>query len=194
VQKIRLDEVKNLYEYEKVREAFRREVIALKARRRIPVGDRLSFVFENRQTVLFQIQEMVRAERIVADERVQDEIDVYNELIPGPGELSATLFIEIEDRDRIKPELDRFMGIDSGRHAWLQIGREFAIAGEFEAGHSKEDKLAAVHFVRFTLPEPARRAFAREPVALVVEHPNYRARTALAPEVRAALLEDLQAA
>jgi hypothetical protein len=193
MQRIRLDEVKNLYEYEKVREAFRREVIALKTRRRIAVGDRLSFVFENRQTVLFQIQEMIRAERIVADARIQDEIDVYNDLIPGPGELSATLFIEIEDKDRIKPELDRFMGIDEGRHVWLQVGREFAIAGEFEAGHSSEDKLAAVHFVRFPLPEPARRAFAREPVALVVEHPGYRARTELSAEARAALLEDLQA-
>jgi hypothetical protein len=193
MQRIRLDEVKNLYEYEKVREGFRREVIALKARRRIPVGDRLSFVFENRETVLFQIQEMIRAERIVADARIQDELDVYNDLIPGPGELSATLFIEIEDKERIKPELDRFMGIDEGRHVWLQVGREFAIAGEFEAGHSKEDKLAAVHFVRFALPEPARRAFAREPVALVVEHSGYRARTELSAEARAALLEDLQA-
>jgi hypothetical protein len=193
MQRIRLDEVKNLFEYEKVRDAFRREVIALKTRRRIPVGDRLSFVFENRQTVLFQIQEMIRAERIVADARIQEEIDVYNDLIPGPGELSATLFIEIEDKDRIKPELDRFMGIDEGQHVWLQVGREFAIPGEFEAGHSKEDKLAAVHFVRFALPEPARRAFAREPVALVVEHPGYRARTELSDEARAALLEDLEA-
>jgi hypothetical protein len=193
MQRIRLDEVKNLYEYEKVREAVRREVIALKALRRIPVGDRLSFVFENRQTVLFQIQEMIRAERIVADARIQDEIDVYNDLIPGPGELSATLFIEIEDKERIKPELDRFMRIDEGRHVWLQVGREFAIAGEFEAGHSKEDKLAAVHFVRFAFPEPARRAFAREPVAQVVEHPGYRARTELSEEARSALLEDLQA-
>src|SRR5262245_46695482 len=88
VKKIRFDEVKNLYEYEKVRDAIRREVIALKARRRVAVGDRLSLLFENRKTVLFQIQEMIRAERIVADDRVQDEIDVYNELIPGPGELS----------------------------------------------------------------------------------------------------------
>jgi hypothetical protein len=191
MQKIALGEIKNLYEYEKVRDAFRRDVIALKARRRIAVGDRLSFVFENRQTVLFQIQEMIRAERIVTDERIQDEVDVYNDLIPDPGQLSATLFIEIEDRDRIKPELDRFMGIDEGRHVWLQVGREFAIAGEFEAGHSKEDKLAAVHFVRFTLPEPARRAFAREPVALVVDHPGYRARTELSAEARTALLEDL---
>jgi hypothetical protein len=191
MQKIRLDDVKNLYEYEKVRDAFRRDVIALKARRRVAVGDRLSLLFENRRTVLFQIQEMVRAERIVADERVQEEIDVYNELIPAPGELAATLMIEIEDRDRIKPELDRFMGIDSGQRVWLQIGRDFAVPGQFEAGHSKDDKLAAVHFVRFALPPGARRAFAREPVAVVVDHPGYRARAELAEEVRAALLEDL---
>ena len=119
MKKIRFEEVKNLYEYEKVRNAFRREVIALKAHRRVPVGPRLSFLFENRRTVLFQIQEMIRAERIVADGRVQDEIDVYNELIPGPGEISATMMIEIEDRAAIKPELDRFMGIDTGERVWL---------------------------------------------------------------------------
>ena len=193
MKKIELDDVKNLHEYEKVRDAFRREIIALKTRRRVAVGDRLSFVFENRRTVLFQIQEMVRAERIVADHRVQDEIDVYNELIPDPGELSATMLIEIEDQSQIKPELDRFMGIDSGQHVWLQIGRDWAVPGQFEAGHSKEDKLAAVHFVRFALPAPARAAFAREPVAVVVEHPSYRARAELSSDVRAALLEDLQA-
>jgi len=192
VQEIRFDEVTNLYEYEKMREAFRRDIIALKVRRRVAVGDRLSFLFENRRTVLFQIQEMIRAERIVADERIQDEIDVYNELIPGPGELSATMMIEIEEKSRVKPELDRFMGIDSGRYVWLQIGREWAVPGQFEAGHSKEDKLAAVHFVRFVLPAGAREAFGREPVALVVDHPNYRARAELPGEVRAALLEDLR--
>ena len=192
MQEIRFDEVTNLYEYEKMREAFRRDIIALKVRRRVAVGDRLSFLFENRRTVLFQIQEMIRAERIVADERVQDEIDVYNELIPGPGELSATMMIEIEEKSRVKPELDRFMGIDSGRYVWLQVGRDRAIAGRFEAGHSKEDKLAAVHFVRFVLPAGAREAFGREPVALVVDHPNYRARAELPGEVRAALLEDLR--
>ncbi len=191
MEKIRFDEVKNLYEYEKVRDAFRREIIALKARRRVAVGDRLSFLFENRKTVLFQIQEMIRAERIVADDRVQDEIDVYNDLLPGPGELSATMMIEIEEKERIKPELDRFMGIDSGEHVWLEIGEDFVVPGRFEAGHSKEDKLAAVHFVGFALPEAARRAFARGPVALVAAHPNYRARAELSPETRQALLEDL---
>jgi hypothetical protein len=191
MDRIQLGDVKDLHEYEKARTAFRREVIALKRRRRVAVGDRLSFLFENRQTVLFQIQEMVRAERIVAEERVQDEIDVYNELIPGPGELSATMMIEIEDKSQIQPVLDGLMGIDSGEHVWLQIGREFAIPGRFEAGHSKEDKIAAVHFVRFALPPAARHAFGRDTVALVVEHPNYRARTELPAEARTALLEDL---
>jgi hypothetical protein len=191
VEKIRLVDVLNLYDYEKVRETVRRDVIAAKRRRRVPVGDRLSFLFENRQTVLFQIQEMVRAERIVKDDRVQDEIDVYNVLLPEPGELSATMMIEIEEKDQIQPVLDSLMGIDSGDHVWLQIGRDFAIPGRFEEGHSKEDKIAAVHFVRFALPTDARRAFGREPVALVVEHPRYRARTELSGETRAALREDL---
>jgi hypothetical protein len=191
VEKIRFDEVRNLYAYEKARDAFRRDVINLKAGRRVAVGDRLCFLFENRTTVLFQIQEMIRAERIVADDRIQDEIDVYNELIPGPGELSATMMIEIENRDAIKPELDRFMGIDAGGHVWLQIGRDHAIPGRFEEGHSREDRISAVHFVRFTLPDDARRAMAREPVALVVDHGEYRARTELRDETRRALLEDL---
>jgi Protein of unknown function (DUF3501) len=191
MKKIQLDEVKNLYEYEKARDAMRAAVIALKARRRVPVGDRLSFLFENRQTVLFQIQEMVRAERIVADAAVREEIEVYNALVPGPGELSATLMIEIENKDQIKPQLGRLMGIDAGEYVWLEIGREPVVHGKFEEGHSKEDKLAAVHFVRFALPAPARRAFAAGPVALVVEHPNYRARTELSKETRAALAEDL---
>jgi Protein of unknown function (DUF3501) len=194
VKKIDRAEVKKLHEYETVRDAVRRDVIALKARRRVAVGDRLSFLFENRQTVLFQIQEMIRAERIVAEDRVQDEVDVYNELVPGPGELSATMMIEIEDRARIKPELDRFLGIDAGERVWLQVGRDWALPGRFEAGHSKEDKLAAVHFVRFAVPEGARAAFAAGPVAIVVEHPGFRARAELAPETRAALLEDLAAA
>jgi hypothetical protein len=193
MEKIRFDEVKNLYEYEKVREAFRREIIALKLDRRIPVGDRLSFLFENRQTVLFQVQEMIRAERIVVDDRVQDEIDVYNELIPGPGELSATMMIEIEDRADIKPQFDRFMGIDAGEHVWLQVGWDHALARRFEQGHSREDKISAVHFVRFAVAPGAQRAFARGPVALVVEHGDYRARTGLSSATHRALLEDLGA-
>ena len=191
--KIELKDVLNFVDYETVRDEMRRRVITLKRGRRVPVGRYLSFVFENRDTVLFQIQEMCRVERISEAARIQDEIDVYNALLPRPSELSATLMIEIVDKDQIKPVLDRFMGVDTGQRVWIQVGKEFAIPGEFEAGHSDEEKgkLAAVHFVRFAFPAAAVRAFREAEVSLVVDHPGERARTRLSEETKAALLEDL---
>jgi hypothetical protein len=190
---IRLADVVNFFEYEKVREERRRRVIALKEKRRVTVGPHLSFAFENRETLLFQIQEMCRAERIIDDAKVQEEIDVYGALLPEPGELSATLFIEISDKDQIKPVLDRFMGIDTGRYVWLEMGRATMVPGEFEAGHSDEEKgkLAAVHFVRFAFSPEAVSAFRASDVYLVVDHPAVRARTRLSDETKAELLADL---
>jgi hypothetical protein len=190
---IRVGDVINFFEYEKVREDRRQRVIALKAKRRVAVGSHLSFVFENRTTVLFQIQEMCRAERIIDDARVQEEIDVYGALLPRPGELSATVFIEIADKDQIKPMLDRFMGIDTGRHVWIEIAGGPRVPGTFEAGHSDEEKgkLAAVHFVRFAFSDEAIRAFGSSAVDLVVDHPAARARTRLSDETKAELLTDL---
>jgi len=203
-EKIELKDVLNFFEYEKVRAEMRGRVIDLKRVRRVPVGEHLSFVFENRDTVLFQIQEMCRVERITDDARVQDEIDVYNALLPAPGELSATLFIEITDKDQIQAVLDRFIGIDArgidaggidvGPTVWIQVGRDFALPGEFEAGHSDEEKgkLSAVHFVRFAFPPDAIRAFASSPVHLVVDHPAVRARVELPAETKTQLLQDLR--
>jgi hypothetical protein len=101
--------------------------------------------------------------------------------------------IEIADKEQIKPLLDRFMGIDTGQCVWIQVGKDFAVAGEFEAGHSDEEKgkLAAVHFVRFPLPAAAVRAFADSPAFLVADHLAARARGELSAETRAALSEDL---
>jgi hypothetical protein len=191
---IAIGDVLNFFEYEKIRDDRRRRVMEQKCVRRVSVGRYLSFLFENRDTVLFQIQEMCRVERITDDARIQDEIDVYAALLPRRGELSATMMIEIADKDQTKPVLDRFLGIDAGAHVWLQIGRELAVAGEFEAGHSDEEKgkLAAVHFVRFRLSEEARRAFSEAPIFLVVDHPAERTRTPLGEETRAALLQDLR--
>jgi hypothetical protein len=192
--KLQLTDVLNVTEYEKVREERRRGIIALKAVRRVAVGRHLSFVFENRETVLFQVQEMCRVERLTEDARIQDELDVYNALLPEPGVLSATLFIEIQERRQIQPVLDRFLGIDMGSHVWIQVGRDWAVPGEFEPGRSDEErgKLSAVHFVRFAFPPGAVRAFATEPVWLVVDHPGERARVLLPEPTRAALLDDLR--
>lgn len=198
-EKIELKDILNFFEYEKVRADMRGRVIDLKRVRRVSVGEHLSFVFENRDTVLFQVQEMCRVERITDDARVQDELDVYNALLPGPGELSVSLFIEITDKDQIQAVLDRFLGIDAGGidvgpTVWIQVGKDFALPGEFEAGHSDEEKgkLSAVHFVRFAFPPDAVRAFADSPVHLVVDHAAVRARVELPAGTKTQLLQDLR--
>lgn len=185
-------EVLDLVAYEKVRVRTRERVIEIKRRRRVQVGRYLSFLFENRDTVLFQIQEMCRAERIVDDARIAEEVEVYNVLLPGPGELSATMMIEIEERDQIQPVLDRLLGIDTRDYVRMEVGGVTA-PGTFEAGHSDEErgKISAVHFVRFPLPAEARQAFRTAGVWLVVDHPNERARAQLSDETRAALADDL---
>ncbi len=185
-------EILNLVEYERVREARRRELIAIKRPRRVSVGRHLTFVFENRETVWFQIQEMVRAERIVDEAKIAEEVEVYNSLLPRPGELAATMLIEITDAAQVKPVLDKLLGIDTRDYVRLTVGPH-VIVGAFEGGHSDEErgKLSAVHFVRFALPPEARRIFQAAEVALVVEHPNERARTVLAEDTKQSLLKDL---
>ncbi len=185
-------EILNLVEYERVREARRGEIIELKKPRRVQVGRYLTFVFENRETVWLQIQEMVRAERIVDEAKIAEEVEVYNGLLPRPGELAATMLIEITEPSEIKPVLDRLLGIDTRDYVSLTVGPH-VVVGDFESGHSDEErgKLSAVHFVRFALPPEARRIFLEVPVALVVEHPNERARTVLSDETKRSLLQDL---
>lgn len=186
-------DILDLVAYEKVRDARQREIVALKKRRRVQVGRYLSFVFENRETVWFQIQEMVRAERIVDEAKIADEVDVYNALLPRPGELAATMMIEIGDTAQIKPVLDKLLGVDTRDYVRLEVGGH-AVVGVFESGHSDEElgKLSAVHFVRFPLGPEARRAFREAEVALVVEHPNERARTILSEETTRELARDLE--
>ncbi len=193
MRKVVLDEILGLERYEQAREGFRRRIIDLKKHRRVSVGDRVTLVFENHDTMLFQIQEMLRAERIVDLDKVRDELDVYNALIPDGSELSATLLIEITESERIRDDLVRLLGIDEAVR--LEVGDRFVIPGAFEPGHSKEDKLSAVQYVRFVFEEAARAAFvgSREPLRLVIDHPNYRHTATISDAVRASLAEDLAA-
>jgi hypothetical protein len=199
VEKVRLQEIRDIAAYERVREAMRREVIALKARRRVALGPRLSLLFENRQTVLFQIQEMTRTERIVEEARIREELHAYNALVPEAGQLSATLFIEIPDlhrlsQDEVRREVNRFQGLDRGA-VRLRLGEELSLPAVFEAGHSKEEKMAAVQYLRFVVPEEARRALRDPytPARLVVDHPRYQAEAEVGAELRQELLADLGA-
>src|SRR6185295_5204066 len=133
--KLTLADVKDLTAYEKERDVRRARVIALKQRRRLQVGENISLLFENRETVLHQVQEMVRTERIVRDDKIQDELDAYNPLLPGGGELSATLFIEIPEivamsDDDVRRAVNRFQGLEHGA-VRLRIGNE-TIPARFE--------------------------------------------------------------
>ncbi|MGE0276169.1 MAG: DUF3501 family protein [Nitrospiraceae bacterium] len=181
-----------LAEYEQQRDAFRRRIIDVKRRRRISIGPLVTMVFENRDTLQFQVQEMVRAERILDPVKVQDELDVYNALLPQSGELSATLLIEITETDRMQHWLDSFMGLDRGQTVALRAGTEQVFA-EFEGGHSHETKISAVHFVRFR-PSTGMIAAFNDPairVALSVRHGAYQEEVDVPWEMRQEWLTDL---
>ncbi|MCG3778572.1 MAG: hypothetical protein JW388_1293 [Nitrospira sp.] len=180
-------------EYERQREQFRAQVIALKQRRRISLGPLLTLVFENRETLRFQTQEMIRVEQILDARKVQEELDVYNALMPGFGELSATLLIEITEPARMKEWLDVFMGLDHGETVAICAGGEQAF-GLFEGGHSHETKISAVHFVRFapTAVMTAAIADLHAPVTLTVRHREYHAEASVSGSLREEWLKDLR--
>jgi len=180
-------------EYERQRETFRANIIALKQRRRISIGPWMTLVFENRRTLQFQVQEMVRVERIFDPAKVQDELDVYNAILPAPGELSATLLIEITDEANVKERLDEFMGLDHGEKVAIVADGEEAF-GEFEGGHSHETKISAVHFVRFRPTASMQAAFANltKPVTIRVSHGAYRAEVPVSGSMREEWLSDLK--
>ena len=180
-------------DYEEQRIKIRQEIIALKKRRRITVGNYITLVFENRETVMFQIQEMLRTERIFAPDKIQEECDVYNALLPGINELSATLYIEITDPDQIQELLDSFKGIDNPDTVAISLGTEELFAN-FEAGHSNEEKISAVHFVRFASTPKFKGLLAQTgtPAFLTIRHPNFQAEAPIPLEMREEWLQDLQ--
>jgi hypothetical protein len=180
-------------EYEEQREQFRSQIIVLKQRRRISLGPLITLVFENRETLRFQTQEMIRVEHIRDPKRVQEELDVYNALIPGSGELSATLLIEITEQERMKEWLDIFMGLDHGETIAICAGTEQAF-GLFEGGHSHETKISAVHFVRFNPSASMIAAFAdlHVPVMLTAHHHTYHVEVPVPGSMREEWLKDLR--
>ncbi len=183
-------EIRSLEDYEVGRAEFRRHIAAVKAPRRVAVGPWIGLTFENRDTVRYQIQEMLRTERIFEPHRIQEEIDIYNDLIPAAGELSATLFIEIADMEELRANLPKLIGVE---HAvWLDLGPR-QIHAEAEGGRSTEEKTSTVHYLRFPVGDaaPLLRAL-DQPARLRIDHPNYQAATDLSPATRQALADDLE--
>ena len=193
VPPLTLADVLDLRAYERVREDYRARIIARKVDRRIALGPVMTLVFECFDTVRFQVQEMARAEKIISDEALQVELDIYNRLLPGKGELSATLFIELTSDDALREWLPRLVGIE--RQLGVSIGGEL-VASAPEATHAaaltRETVTPAVHYVRFGFTEGQVEAFGgAEEVALVATHPAYEARTVLSAAERRELGGDL---
>jgi hypothetical protein len=177
--------------YEGFRDDLRRRIIALKKNRRISVGDRVTLVFENRHTLIFQIEEMLRAEGLAAPDQIQQEIDVYNALMPTDDSLSATLFLEVPPDADARVELDRLIGLDE--HVVLHIG-EHAIRAAFEEGRGTSERISAVQYTRYPLSPAAKHTLLQPgtPLSIEIDHPNYRHRADLTEDMRKSLADDYQ--
>src|SRR5450631_3598518 len=179
-QPLTLDDIADQRAYERERDAFRARVIAVKKLRRVSVGPVITLTFESRLTMRFQVQEMARAEKMFSDEQIQHELDVYNRLLPGGGELSATLFLELTTEEELRTWLPRLVGIEQS--VVLEIGEgpgRRQVRSVPEATHgsqlTRQDVTSAVHYVRFPCSLDAIAALAAGPVRLLVDHPGYPA-------------------
>ena len=189
------NEILGLADYEAIREPFRARVIGEKKLRRVALGPKATALFENRDTVLLQIQEMLRTERITRPAAVKHEIDTYNENVPGDDELSCTVMIEIEDASEREAFLQGAKGFE--RHVWLVVDGERIPAIGRDRG-TDEDRTTAVHYLKFALPKPVAEGLrgaasgkASPAVELTVDHAVYTVKVGLPPVTVRMLGEDL---
>ncbi len=179
-------------EYERERPRLRRRIMALKARRRVRLGEHATLHFETRDTMLYQVLEMLRAEdswqRAGA---VESELEAYNPLVPGGDELSAALMLEYETPGERAYHLRELLGLD--RHVWLQVGDTEPVACRFDQAQMSEERISSVQYLKW--PMGSRRA--RLPrtdgavVRVLIDHPRYRAQAVLSEKTRREVARDL---
>jgi hypothetical protein len=191
-RKLTLDDIDDIRVYERVRESSRAEMIELRRRRRVGIGTIVSLAFENRATIRFQIQEMVRAEKITTDEGVQEELNTYNPLVPEPGQLCATLFIELTSDEAMREWLPRLVGIE--RSVVLRLPNGDQVRCSVDAAHAaqltREHVTAAVHYITFELSPQQCAAFG-DGTVVTIDHPQYREETELSQATLGELADDL---
>ena len=176
--KLVLSDIADQRAYERERQHFRAHIIDLKKRRRVHVGPVLTLLFENRETIRFQIQEMARVEKLTRDEAIQGQLDTYNPLVPAAGQLCATVFIELTSDEQLREWLPKLVGIE--RSLLLQLGhgvdapRVRAITEEAHAEQLTRDEItASVHYVRWELTPTQVDLMASGPVSVVSDHAAY---------------------
>ncbi len=193
MRKLTLDDIVDMRAYERDRDDFRRRIIELKRSRRVAIGPIMTVVFENTETMRWQVQEMARVERMLRDEQIQHEIDTYNEIIPELGQLSCTLLLELTSDAQLREWLPRLVGIES--HIAFVFADGSVAHGkpsdEDEARLTRPDTTAAVHFLKFDLTPSQMAAFDSGPVKLISDHPEYPEEVVLEAATRLALAADL---
>ncbi len=203
MSKLTLADIADLRAYERERDEFRRHIIDIKRVRRVGIGPVVSLTFENSETMRFQVQEMVRVEKMLTDGQVQGELDTYNALIPDPGQLCATLFIELVTDEELRYWLPKLVGIEHSVVLHLgnpdvigaQGGAETvrcATEAEHQAALTRDQITASVHYITFSLTGEQVDRFATGPVTVAIDHPAYPEATMLSEETRLALLEDVR--
>ena len=178
MRKLTVDDIVDHRAYERERDEFRAAIIAMKKRRRIALGDLVTIVFENTDTMRFQVQEMARAERMLTDDAIAGEVATYNELIPDPGELSGTLFIELTDDELLREWLPKLREIEFDVRFELgtarRSGRRSSAIPRDEERLTRDDITSTVHYLRFPFDAEQRELLATGPARLVVDHPEYQ--------------------
>jgi hypothetical protein len=192
MQHLTRDQLMSLEQYAERRADFRQQVIDHKKHRRVGIGPHLNLYFEDRLTVQYQVQEMLRIERIFEPAAIEEELETYNPLIPDGGNLKCTAMLEYQDVEQRKAQLAQLKGIEN--QVWLQVegfDPVYAIANE-DLERSNEEKTSAVHFMRFELePEMIDALHSGAALSLGVEHDLYRHQTTVTGDTRTALLADL---
>ena len=193
-RRLRAEDLYSLEQYARARPEFRARVMAHKKHRQVAIGPNATITFEDRTTVQYQIQEMLRIERIFEPEGIAEELDTYNALIPDGSNWKATFMIEYPDPDERREALKRLKGIE--QRVWVRVAgfdRVYAIADE-DMPREDDTKTASVHFLRFELtPDMVRGVKAGVDVQIGIDHPAYDHTVGIPPAVRDSLAEDLTA-
>lgn len=193
-RKLSLDDIVDVRAYEREREEFRSRMIEVKRRRRVSLGPVVTLMFENRDTMRHQIQEMARVEKLTSDAEIQTELDVYNPMVPERGQLCATLFLELITDEQVREWLPKLVGIERSILIVLADGDRIpSITEEQHAGQlTREHVTAAVHYVRFEFTAEQVVAFADGPVSIEIDHADYAESVELPDSTRVELLTDLR--
>lgn len=192
-RKLTLDDISDVRAYERERDEFRPDIIELKRKRRVHVGTVITFLFETRDTMRFQIQEMARVEKLTSDAEIQIELDIYNPMVPDPGQLTATMFLELTSDEQMREWLPKLANVE--RSAVLMLHNGDRVRGivdeQHDQGLTREEVTAAVHYLHWEFSADQIAAFRSGPVRLVIDHPAYLESVELGDVTQAELLTDL---